>query len=334
MKISILGGGSWATALSLVMADNGHIVSMWMRDSKNARYLNKQRKNKKYLSEFHIPESITAHADPQKIFADAQCILSVLPTQEIRTIWSQFVPYLPQKPIPIISASKGIEIHSGNTISQILQQILPSAYNGQCAYLSGPSFAKEVAMRLPTTVVLASNNEDLAKQLQPLLSNRHFRIYTSNDVAGIEICGAVKNVIAIAAGMVEGLSLGNNALAGLITRGIAEMTRLSVHLGGKPQTQAGLAGIGDLVLTCTGNLSRNRSVGLQLGKGQSLLDILKSMNQIAEGISTAQSVFTLSQKEKIEMPICNQVYQILYNHVSPKDAIDVLMKRELKSENE
>ena len=262
MKISILGGGSWATALSLVMADNGHIVSMWMRDSENARYLNEQRKNKNYLAEFHIPESITAYVDPQKTLSSSQCILSVLPTQEIRMIWNQFVPYLPLKPIPIISASKGIEILSGNTVSQILQQILPSAYDGQCAHLSGPSFAKEVAMRLPTTVVLASKNEDLAKQLQPILSNRYFRIYTSSDTAGIEICGAVKNVIAIAAGMVEGLSLGNNALAGLITRGIAEMTRLSVHLGGKPQTQAGLAGIGDLVLTCTGNLSRNRSVGL------------------------------------------------------------------------
>jgi glycerol-3-phosphate dehydrogenase (NAD(P)+) len=259
-------------------------------------------------------------------------IVTVTPSHVTRLVMKQAVPYLPEH-TPIVSATKGIENDTLMTVNEVLEDVLPLRFHPYLAFLSGPSFAREVAQHHPTAVAVASFSEKLAIQVQRNFNHRWFRVYRSNDVVGMEIGGSLKNVIAIAAGISDGMGFGHNSRAGLITRGLAEMSRMAVARGANPLTLAGLAGMGDLVLTCTGELSRNRAVGIQLGQGKPIAEILGGMNMVAEGVKTARSVHDLAARMKVEMPICEAVFSVLYEAKTPQQALLDLMGRELKREN-
>jgi glycerol-3-phosphate dehydrogenase (NAD(P)+) len=330
-KIGVIGAGAWGTALSMLLADKGHDVTLWMYEKDLAEETARTRENRVYLPGFTLPGPILVTSSLEAAVKDKPIVLSVVPSHTVRIVAKQFAPFLLENAI-IISASKGIEIETLMPLSEVFRDILPIQYHDQLCFLSGPSFAKEVAQKMPTAVALASYDPLVGKKAQEVFSNAYFRVYTNPDVLGVELAGSLKNVVAIAAGVLEGMGFGYNTMAALLTRGLAEMARLGVAMGGDLQTFSGLAGMGDLVLTCTGGLSRNRSLGVRLGKGEKLDDIMRGTKTVAEGVKTAKAARDLAQKYDIAMPIVEEVYQLLYEGKDPKRALNDLMQRELKGE--
>jgi len=332
MNIGVVGGGSWGTALAKLLADqDGYNVEMWCYDDGLADIINEQHENTVYLPDFKLPDSLSATDDLEKAVSNKDLILSVSPSHVVRHVMGAVGDKIGDA-TPIVSATKGIENDSLMLVSDILEDVLPSRLHPYLTYLSGPSFAREVAKQNPTAVTIASYNQKLAQHVQQVFSTNRFRCYTTQDVRGVEIGGAVKNVIAIASGAVSAMDLGHNSTAGMITRGLHEITKLGIRLGANPLTLSGLAGMGDLVLTCTGGLSRNRSVGYKLGQGKTLQEILDEMKMVAEGVKTSKSVYELSNQLGVELPLCDEVYQVVHQNKPAMQAVDSIMTRALKPE--
>jgi glycerol-3-phosphate dehydrogenase (NAD(P)+) len=331
-RIAIIGAGSWGSALAIVAARAGHEVQIWSRNAAVVDSINTERVNPAYLKEARFADSVRAVGDMLEVVNGAQLIIVAAPSHATRQLLTTMAPAL-QTQMIMVSATKGIEIESGKRVSQIVAEVIPSVTRPRFVCLSGPSFAKEVVENHPTAVVAASEDRDAGRIVQSELSCDNLRIYTNDDVVGTELGGSVKNVVAIAAGMVAGLGFGSNSIAALITRGLAEMTRLALSQGARLETLMGLAGLGDLVLTCTGNLSRNRFVGQELGKGRRLNDITAGMTEVAEGVRTTQAVKQLVDRTGIEMPITNEVYAVLYEGKSASKAANELMTRPLREES-
>jgi len=331
MRAAVIGGGSWGTALACVLGHNGHDVVVWSHDAEVARALAKTHENPKYLPGMALPKRVTGTHDLTEANAGAELVVAANPSHVTRAVMREALPSLP-KATPIVCATKGIENDSLLTMNEVLEDVLPAEMHPYLVCLSGPSFAKETVLKQPTAVVVASPWEKMAQRVQRWFSNEYFRVYTSIDVAGVELGGSLKNVCAIAAGISDGMGFGSNTRAAIMTRGLAELVRLAVKKGANPLTLSGLAGMGDLVLTCTGELSRNRTVGLGLGRGQKLKEVLAGMTQVAEGVRTAKSVHDLARKLNVEMPLHEAIYRILYEDLPPKAALQSLTSRELKSE--
>ncbi len=329
--IGVIGAGAWGTALSLLLADKGHDVTLWMYEKDLAEETARTRENRVYLPGFPLPASVAVTSSLEEAVRGKQFLLSVVPSHTVRAVTRRYVSLIAPGAV-IVSASKGIELDTLKPLSEVFKDILPEDLHSSLCFLSGPSFAKEVARKMPTAIALASWDPEIAKKAQAVLSNAYFRVYTNPDVIGVELAGAIKNVIAIAAGVLEGMGFGYNTMAALLTRGLAEMARLGVAMGGNPATFSGLAGMGDLVLTCTGGLSRNRTLGTRLGKGEKLDAIMQSAKTVAEGVKTAKAARELAQKYEIDMPIVDEVYRLLYEGKDPKQALKDLMSRELKGE--
>ncbi len=328
IQFLVMGGGSWGTALAHVLADSGMTTRIWARDVQVVDEIQKKHLNSKYLPGLALSPAIQAtHQLPEAILK-SDVIVCAIPTQQIRSALGPVASILNGK--SVLNSSKGIEQNSLKRVSEIVKDICPDS---PYMIISGPSFAQEVIQRLPTAVTIGTTNESLAEQMQLAFSAPYFRAYRSKDVVGIELAGALKNVLAIATGVAAGLGLGHNAQAALINRGIAEVTRLGVKLGADAMTFMGLAGVGDLVLTCTGPLSRNRRLGIEIGKGKSFEEVKALIGGVAEGYYTAQSAYLLAKKAQVEMPITENVYRILYEGLPPKQALTELMSRDLKSEH-
>ena len=331
--VAVLGAGSWGTALAKLMADQGFETRLWARREEQAQAINETRHNPRYLKEFALPESLRATSDLKAAVEGADLIQVVVPTEANRTVLDALAPMVPEH-TPLVSATKGIEVETLKLVSQIFEDHFPESRHGFLTYLGGPSFAKEVAAGVPTAVCIAGKNEAVRQRVQRYFNTERFRVYTTDDVIGVEVGGALKNVIAIAAGIADGMSLGHNTRAALITRGLAELSRLALRMGAHPLTMAGLAGMGDLVLTCTGDLSRNRHVGIGLGQGKKLQDILDELGMVAEGVKTSKSAHALAAKLGVDMPITDQVYEVLYEEKPAAAALQDLMTRPLKEERE
>ena len=331
-RIAIIGAGSWGTALAVMAARAGHQTKLWSRDNAVVTSINDSRLNPKYLSGIKIPKQVLATNSIEETVREAQLLLLATPSHVVRAMLTEVKQYVEPSAI-IVSVAKGIEIDTGKRMSEIVCEIIGVEAAETFVCLSGPSFAKEVVAHHPTAIVAASRNEAAARMVQAELSHTNLRIYTNIDVVGTELGGSVKNVMAIAAGMTAGLGFGSNSVAALVTRGLAEMTRLAMSQGAQLETMSGLAGLGDLVLTCTGSLSRNRYVGEQLGQGRTLEQITAGMNEVAEGIRTSRAVKRLAEKARIEMPITNAVEAVLYSGLSVSDAVTELMNRPLRAEN-
>ena len=326
-NIAVIGAGSWGTTLAYLLSKKGFDISLWVYEKDLADEMKKTRINRLYLIDVTLPENIKISHHIDDVVEKAQYILNVVPAQFTRIVFKESLPSISKEAI-IINAAKGIERGTLMTISSVLKELS----GRKIAVLSGPSFAKEVIKNLPTAVTLATEDKDTRLTLQDIFNTNSFRVYTHDDILGVEIGGALKNVIAIASGISYGLGLGLNARASLITRGLAEMTRLGVAMGAKERTFSGLSGLGDLVLTCTGALSRNYTLGIKLGQGMKLKDILDQTVSVVEGVATAESAFELSKKYSVEMPIVEQVYKIIYKYKNPALAVNDLMSRSLKSE--
>lgn len=335
MNIAVIGSGSWGTALALLLSRNGHNVRLWGHNEEHVNKIRRDRENKKYLPDVKFSDSIEPFFDIKETVEDSSIVVMAVPSHALREIFTKVCNYL-SKNAKIVSATKGIENNTLLTMTQVISQVLlekcPVSKNFEVGVLSGPSFAKEVANCEPTAVTIGFQKLSVAVEMQDIFANDYFRVYASRDIIGLEISAAFKNVIAIASGVCEGLGYGYNTRAALITRGLAEMRRLGIQLNVDEATFSGLSGLGDLVLTCTGDLSRNRMVGLKLGKGQCLDEIVKEMSMVAEGIKTTQSVHDLAAKLHIEVPITEQVYQILYKGKACTNAVRDLLMREQKIE--
>ena len=331
MKLTILGGGSWGTALAVVLAPRFERISLWVYERELAARIALSRENDTFLAGVPLPQHIDVLTGLGDAVSDADIVLCVIPSRFARGLFDQALPYLRPSMI-LVSATKGLEHESLLRMSQVLAQVVSRKFVPRQAVLSGPTFAREVARGEPAAIVVASDDADVAEQVQSAFSGPTFRLYTNSDPVGVELGGALKNVIAIAAGVVQGLGLGNNTIAALITRGLAEITRLAVAMGGQPQTLAGLAGLGDLVLTCTGDLSRNRRVGIQLARGWRLTDVIAATPMIAEGVETCASAVALGVNFGVDLPIMQQMQAVLHGGVPPQQAIRALMERSLKGE--
>lgn len=329
--IGVLGAGNWGTALAHLLAKKGHRVTIWSFEPDVAEAINRERENPRYLRGVALHEGVRATADVEGAVRDADVVVSVTPAQHVRRVLTAAAPALRPDTL-VVSASKGIETATLQTMAEVLEEVLPPGAGTHASFLSGPSFALEVAREQPTAVALASHHHESAIRAQQLFQAPYFRVYTNADVIGVELGGALKNVIAIAAGMATGLGLGHNALAALITRGLAEIARLGVALGANPLTFSGLAGMGDLILTCTGELSRNRSVGVSLGQGQTIDEILGGMYMVAEGVETTRAAQALAARTGIEMPIVRQVHTVLFEGGTAREAVETLMLRQPKPE--
>jgi glycerol-3-phosphate dehydrogenase (NAD(P)+) len=330
-RIAVIGGGSWGTALANRLAINGHDVRLWAYEAELVREINEGHTNSLFLPGIQLHPSLACSGSLQEAVAGRTIILLVTPVQVMRGVLKQMSPHIETGAI-IANASKGIELETLRTVSQICTELLPSGLTERFVALSGPTFAREVAQELPSLIVAASRDELAARRVQAAFSCACLRVYTNTDVIGVELGGAVKNVIAIAAGICDGLGFGHNARAALITRGLAEMNRLGQAMGAEAATFAGLAGMGDLVLTCTGDLSRNRTVGFKLGQGMRLADILAEMRMVAEGVKSSESVYQLARNLQVEMPIVEKTYQILHENKPARQAVTELMARDLKAE--
>lgn len=328
-EIAIAGAGSWGTALAVVAARAGHNVRLWTRNAEVVTSIIERRINSRYLVSTSIPENVIATSDLGEALHEAQMVLLAVPSHAAREVLTAMSPFLEQHAV-IVGVLKGIEIESGKRMSEIANEVVAGPHPYVC--LSGPSFSREVVERHPTAIVAASKDSEAARIVQTDLSFENLRIYTNADVVGTEIGGSVKNVMAIAAGMAAGLGFGSNSVAALITRGLAEITRLARREGAQVETLMGLAGLGDLVLTCTGSLSRNRFVGEELGKGRTLDEIASELNEVAEGINTARAVKKLADRAGLEMPITNEVNAVLYDGKPAPDAVAELMSRPLRDE--
>ena len=332
MKVGVVGAGSWGTALAHSIASKGgNEVVLWHRDPTVAAAIEKDHRNPKYLKDIPLHPAIHGTAALDEAVEEQELVISVVPSHAVREVMGRAAQRIGADTI-IVSASKGIENETLLTMHGVFKEIFPRVLWPNLAFLGGPSFAREVAMGLPTAVSIAAEEPELARRAQAAFASPTMRAYTTGDVVGIELGGALKNVLAIGAGMAEGLKFGHNTRAALITRGLAEMGRLGLKMGANPLTFAGLGGIGDLILTCTGDLSRNRKVGILLGQGKTLQQVREEMDQVAEGIKTAVSVEYLARKLDVEMPICHQVYSILYEGKDARIAVVELMSRELKDE--
>ena len=325
----VLGAGSWGTALAQLLAANGHAVTLWMRNAEQAAAINATQENARYLPDSPLHKGITATAQTPN-FAEVALCLSVIPAQYTRTQLESFAPFIPEG-LPIVLCSKGIEISTLDFMNEVLSETVPKA---ERFVLSGPSFARDVVKGLPTAVTLAGDTLDAANRLAPLIQGPTFRPYTSDDMIGAEVGGAVKNVLAIACGMLLGMGLGQSAHAALIARGFAEMNRLGTALGARVETLSGLCGLGDLVLTCSSTQSRNMSCGMRLGKGESLDTILASRNSVTEGVATAPALVKLAEKQGVDLPICVAVNRVLSGEITPAGAMTELLARPLKRETD
>lgn len=332
-QVAVLGAGSWGTALAKSLSDQGHHVRLWARRREHVEAIQSQRENAAYLPGAVLAPSLVATHELERALEGADVVLSVVPTHGLRETLDQAAAFFPRE-APILSATKGIENGTLKLVSGIFEDHFAADRHHLLSYLGGPSFAKEVALGMPTAVVVAASDADVGARVQQVLGTERLRVYTTDDVVGIELGGAVKNVMAIAAGVADGLGFGHNTRAAIITRGLAEMSRLAIKLGANPLTLAGLGGMGDLVLTCTGDLSRNRKVGLELGKGHKLADILAGMSQVAEGVRTTRSAHELSRREGVEMPIVDAMYRVLYEDLPPLEAVVTLMTRRLRAERD
>lgn len=329
--IAIIGAGGWGTALAVSMARHGKDVRLWTYESYLVETILATRENPLYLPSIRIPESVTVSNSMRDVLTDAPIVIIATPSHVYREIFTSMLP-LVSADMLFVSAAKGIENDTLMRMSEVLADVAKPRFIPQVAAISGPTFAPEVARGEPTALVVASPDKRLRLLLQAELSGPRFRLYTNSDLIGVEIAAAVKNIIAIAAGVVDGLGLGSNATAALVTRGLAEITRLALACGGKRETLSGLAGLGDLVLTSYGNLSRNRRVGIALGQGQNIQEILANMRAVAEGVKTTKSAVALARKLDIEMPIAEKMHWVLYEGGNPQDAIHDLMERKLKEE--
>lgn len=331
-RVAVIGAGSWGTALASRLAANGHDVLLWAYETELVGLINETHKNPLFLPGIELHHSLVCTSDLAEAVAGRDMILLVTPVQVMSGVLRQIAGMIGPQTI-IINASKGIELETLRTVSQICAELLGAPVLERFVALSGPTFAREVGQGLPSLIVAASVSDESSRRVQAAFSCPVLRVYTNGDVTGVELGGSVKNVIAIAAGICDGLGFGHNARAALITRGLAEMNRLGQAMGAQPGTFAGLAGMGDLVLTCTGDLSRNRTVGFKLGQGMRLADILAEMRMVAEGVKTAESVYQLSRKLGVEMPIVEKTWQILHQDKPAREAVSELMARDLKPEN-
>ncbi len=330
-KIGVVGAGSWGTALAGLLAGKGYAVDLWAYEPEVKESIASIHENSLFLPNVKLPENLMPSNDLSVVVSGKDLVLLVVPSHVTRQVVAQAAGDIPERAI-VVSATKGIENQTHLTMTGVLAELLPN--KNRLAVLSGASFAAEVARKMPTVVTAAADEIDIANDVQQVFATPYFRVYTNPDTIGVELGGAVKNVIAIASGIVDGLGLGLNSRAALITRGLTEIRRLGIRLGANPHTFAGLAGVGDLMLTCTGTISRNHRVGQMIGEGKKLVDILSDMRMVAEGVRTAKSVYNLSQKRGVEMPIAHAVYSILYEDLDPRDAVRQLMTRDLKSELE
>jgi len=330
-RVAVLGAGSWGTALAVHLGRIGHDVHLWSRDAALAAEIVSRRSNPVYLPEVRLPDQVSVDVSLGRALAESSLVVSAIPSHGCRTVMRDAAPYFHRDAI-VVSATKGLEPETLLRMSEVIGQELRSAH--AVVALSGPSFAIEVARQLPTAVLAASVDPEATALVQSEFRGPHFRLYGSSDVIGVEIAGAMKNVIAIAAGVVEGLGLGHNALAALITRGLAEVTRLACAAGGRRETTAGLSGLGDLVLTCTGSLSRNRQVGIELGRGRPLRDILAGMKMVAEGVKTTSVTLALGERYGIELPIATQMAAVLEGRSHVRAAVEALMERPQRAETE
>ena len=331
-RIGVIGAGSWGTALADCLSRNGHAVRLWSHEIEVADAIREQHRNEAYLHGVELDPRLEASPDLAEVLDRAEVVVSVSPSEFVRATMERARSCLPTDPFLLVSASKGLELDTDLRMSEVLLQVLGGEVAEGCVVLSGPSFAAELARQRPTAVTLASRSEEMAIATQELFQNEHFRLYTQSDVIGTELGGALKNVIALAAGISDGLGLGHNARAALLTRSLAEIRRLTHKLGGEPETLAGLAGVGDLILTCTGDLSRNRTVGIEIGRGRKLEEVLSGMRSVAEGVRTTRAAVDLAVRHGVEMPISEAVYSILYEDVEPRMALARLMAREPKPE--
>lgn len=329
-KVAVLGAGSWGNALSIVLADNQHDVRLWTHRKEQANEINQTNRNSQYLS-VDLPSSLTAYSNIEEAINGVEAIILVVPSNAIRSVCQQMKHFLPQN-VTIAHASKGIEPDSLKRISEMITEEIPTYDKNNLVILSGPSHAEEVALRHPTTVTVASKNDVHAKLIQHLFINSNFRVYTSDDVIGVELGGSLKNIIALGAGISDGLGFGDNAKAALITRGLAEITRLGSAMGANPLTFLGLCGVGDLIVTSTSQHSRNWRAGNALGQGASLDTILSEMGMVVEGVRTTEAAHQLAQHKNVEMPITSGIYDILFNNQDPKLVVEQLMNRDRKDE--
>ena len=328
-RIGVVGAGAWGTTLAKLLVEKGHSVTLWAWEPELAVTMARERENGIYLPGVELPETLVITTSLAHIGRGCSTLLLVTPSHVLRSVFSELRPFL-ETSVLLISATKGLEHATCMTMSQVIRQVAPEVKS--LAVLSGPSFAKEVSRGLPAALVAASDDEAIAKQVQNVLNTPAFRVYAGSDPLGVELGGSLKNVIAIAAGVVDGLGLGHNALAALITRGLREIARLGVAMGARAETFAGLAGLGDLVLTCTGDLSRNRQLGLAMSKGASLSDLLRRSSTVKEGVNAAKAAVTLAERFSVEMPICREICAILFENKSPREAVVDLMGRAPKSE--
>ena len=332
-QIAVIGGGAWGTGLAIVLGRKGsHRVRLWAHETDVCESIARRRVNEKFLPGRQIPDTVTATNELPAALDGAQIVVSVMPSPHCRSLFERMRPFIPPD-TQIVSATKGLEEGSLLRMTEVIAQVLGRSHDDAMGALSGPTFAQEVARGDPTAITIASSDAALLRTVQQEFSDPSFRVYTNSDVIGVELGGALKNIVAIAAGICDGLGLGHNSVAALITRGLAEMTRLVVACGGRAETMAGLAGLGDLVLTCTGGLSRNRSVGVELGRGRILPEIVAGMHgMVAEGIFTTTAAVGLAQSRRVEMPITTQMHAILHEGKSAREALNELMTRSGKSE--
>ena len=330
-RVAVVGAGSWGTALGALLAKSGHVVRLWCLEPEVAAQIRERCENETYLPGRKLPAGLQATDDLEEAVSGAEVVVSVSPSQFVGSVMGEAAPHIPQD-AQIVSASKGIEVSTLRRMDEVLAAVLSASQMEGFTALSGPSFAKEVADEAPTAVVVASADEQAARAAQSLFQTDYFRVYTNSDVIGVELGGALKNVIALAAGVSAGLGHAHNTQAALITRGLAEITRLGLAMGARASTFSGLAGMGDLVLTCTGELSRNRTVGFRIGHGEPLESILGDMTAVAEGVKTVQAVRDLAERHGVEMPIAEEVYGMLVNGTQPEQALQNLMRRDPKPE--
>ena len=329
--VAIIGAGSWGTALAIVLSPRFPSVRLWVYEPELAARMRQTRENDLYLPGFLLPDKIHVSNDLEATLKGADVVVGVMPSHLVRSLYEQMSPFLNPEML-FVSATKGLENATLLRPSEVVIEVISQRFQPQVAVLSGPTFAKEVAGLNPTAVVISSSDASAAACIQTAFSSPTFRLYTSSDPIGVEIGASIKNVVAIAAGVLDGMGLGHNPMAALITRGLAEITRLAVALGGQAKTLAGLAGLGDLVLTCTGELSRNRTVGIELARGRKLDEIVGSMRMVAEGIKTTTAAVELARRCSVEMPITEQMYRMLYRGLEPRQALRQLMERSLKGE--
>ncbi|OAK24068.1 glycerol-3-phosphate dehydrogenase [Bacillus wiedmannii] len=330
-KITVIGAGSWGTALSMVLTDNGHEVRIFGNNKKQIQEINEKHTNETYLSGIQLSKGIIGYESLEEAMDGVNIVLLVVPTKAIRDVMSKLKSIVKQ-PITVIHASKGIEPGSFKRISEMIEEEMPKELVESIVVLSGPSHAEEVSLRHPTTVTAASYHSQAAEDTQRLFMNNNFRVYTNRDVIGVELGGALKNIIALGAGISDGLDYGDNAKAALISRGLTEITRLGCEMGANPLTFAGLTGVGDLIVTCTSVHSRNWRAGNLLGKGYNLEEVLENMGMVVEGVRTAEAAYHLAKKVNVEMPITNAIYNVLFNGKSAKEEVDLLMGRNGKGE--